>query len=92
MNLWKDPSVLAKTVAALSSFVSLQFTWEQLIERLSPTQREAVSHPLVYGVFAFGSAYSACGDEKATLYAIVLGAVFISMYEDLTSSSTSDED
>ena len=73
----------AKVLAAMSSFISLAFTWEQLNKRLSKSQQKAITNPLVMGSLAFGTGFAACNDVKATIYAIVISAIFISMYDDI---------
>jgi hypothetical protein len=73
----------ARLVAAMSSFIPLAFTWEQINKRLSKTQQKAIANPLVVTSFAFGTGFAACSDVKATIYAIVISAIFISMYDDL---------
>lgn len=78
----------AHVVAALASFLPLAFTWEQLFERLSDSQKKAIKHPVVLSGLAFGTGHSACGDIKATVVAMVIAAVFISMYDDLSENPT----
>lgn len=73
----------AKVVAALSSFIPLAFTWEQLNKRLSKSQQKAITNPLVVSSLAFGTGFAACSDVKAAIYAVVISAIFISMYDDI---------
>jgi hypothetical protein len=81
----------AKVVAALSSFIPLAFTWEQLNKRLSKSQQKAITNPLVVGSLAFGTGFAACSDMKATIYAVVISAIFISMYDDIAGAVDVDD-
>lgn len=83
-NLSRTIPPFAKIVAALASFIPLAFTWEQLTKRLSKSQQKAIMNPLVISSLAFGTGFAACSDVKATIYAVVISAIFISMYDDIT--------
>lgn len=83
---------VAKIVAAMASFVPLAFTYETMSKRLSHSQRQIVSSPPFVLAMAFGTGYAASTDIKATLYAIVIVATFISMLDDLVSPTTDTQD
>lgn len=76
-----------KVLAALSSFVPLAFTLEGLQQRMDAERLKLTRHPAFVISFAFGSAYAACGDVRASVYALVIAASFLTLYEDASGVS-----
>ena len=91
-RLGRAVSSLPKGIAALSSFVPLAFTFEQLYNRLSESQWKAVTNPLLVCSLAFGTGFAASSDIKATIYALVVLAILLSVYDDMLDKEESDKD
>ena len=80
--------------AVLASLIPLAFTIETLDKRLTPAQMRIVRHPLMILALAFGTGYAACGNVNSTAAAVTIVIVFLSVYEDMftTTKSSSVDD